>query len=83
MKVDGVFIEIGSEPNASLPMTLGLELTEKGYIVVQGDQSTSIPGIWAAGDVTTNSNGFQQVITACGEGAVAANSAYCYIKKMC
>ena len=83
LKVDGVFIEIGSEPNATLPMTLGLELTEKGYIIVKQDQSTSTEGIWAAGDITTNSNGFQQVITACAEGAVAANSAYCYLKKRC
>ncbi len=81
--LDGLFIEIGSEPNADLPMKLGLELTEKGYIVTKNDQSTSIEGIWAAGDITTNSNGFQQVITACAEGAVAANSAYCYIKSKC
>lgn len=81
LAVDGLFIEIGSEPNADLPIKLGVELDEKHYIVVKEDQSTSMEGIWAAGDATTNSNKLQQVVTAVGEGAVAANSIYCYIKK--
>jgi thioredoxin reductase len=37
-------------------------------------------GIWAAGDCTTNSNKLQQVVTAVGEGAIAANSVYQYLK---
>jgi thioredoxin reductase (NADPH) len=81
LDVDGLFIEIGSEPNADLPIKLGVELDEKHYIVVKDDQSTSMEGIWAAGDATTNSNKLQQVVTAVGEGAVAANSIYCYLKK--
>lgn len=80
LDIDGLFIEIGSEPNIDLPIKLGLELDEKHYIKVGLDQSTSMEGIWAAGDCTTNSNKFQQVVTAVGEGGVAANSAYCYIK---
>lgn len=79
--LDGLFIEIGSEPNATLPLQLGLDLDEKQYIKVDGKQSTSIEGIWAAGDCTTNSNMFQQVVTAVGEGAIAANSIYCYLKE--
>jgi thioredoxin reductase (NADPH) len=78
---DGLFIEIGSEPNATLPLQLGLDLDEKQYIKVDQRQATSIEGIWAAGDCTTNSNRFQQVVTAVGEGAVAANSVYCYLKE--
>lgn len=81
LDVDGLFIEIGSEPNADLPIKLGVDLDEKHYIVVKDDQSTSMEGIWAAGDATTNSNKLQQVVTAVGEGAVAANSVYCYLKK--
>lgn len=81
LNIDGLFIEIGSEPNATLPMKLGLELDEKQYIKVDEKQATSIPGIWAAGDCTTNSNKFQQVVTAVGEGGVAANSAYCFLKE--
>jgi len=81
LDLNGLFIEIGSEPNATLPMQLGLNLDEKHYIKVDERQSTSIDGIWAAGDCTTNSNGFQQVVTAVGEGGVAANSIYCYLKE--
>ncbi len=80
LELDGLFIEIGSEPNVILPVKLGIELDEKHYVVVDEKQATSTEGIWAAGDCTTNSNKFQQVVTAVGEGAVAANSVYCYLK---
>jgi thioredoxin reductase (NADPH) len=77
--VDGVFVEIGSEPNKNLVQKLGLETDKKGYIEVDEAQRTSIEGIWAAGDCTTASNGFRQVVTAVGEGGVAANSIYQYL----
>ncbi len=80
LKVDGLFIEIGSEPNGDLPLKLGLKTDEVGYIKTKEDQSTNIEGIWAAGDMTTNSNRFQQVVTAVAEGAIAANSVYQYLK---
>jgi thioredoxin reductase (NADPH) len=80
LPVDGVFVEIGSEPNQDLPRKMGLE-TEKGYIVVDQAQKTSIEGIWAAGDCTTNSNGFRQVITAASEGGIAANDIYKTLRK--
>jgi thioredoxin reductase (NADPH) len=72
MKIDGLFIEIGSIPDTTLPKQLDLKLNEKGYIKVQNNQKTSKNGVWAAGDITTASNGFAQIVTACGEGAVAA-----------
>ena len=81
LDVDGVFVEIGSEPNIVLPMKLGLELDERQYIKVQKDQSTNIEGIWAAGDCTTASNDFRQVVTAVAEGAIAANSIYVYLRE--
>lgn len=68
---DGIFIEIGSMPDAKLFKDLGVELDEKGYIQVSADQSTNVEGVFAAGDITTGSNGFRQIITACSEGAVA------------
>jgi thioredoxin reductase (NADPH) len=82
LDIDGLFIEIGSEPNAGLPNKLGVALDKENYIVVKDDQSTSIEGVWAAGDATTNSNKLQQVATAVGEGAVAANSVYSYLKNV-
>ena len=49
--------------------------------MVSEDQSTSLEGIWAAGDCTNSSNKFSQVVTAASEGAIAANSIFAFIKK--
>jgi thioredoxin reductase (NADPH) len=82
LNVDGLFIEIGSEPNKSLPVKLGVKLDEQGYVEVKQDQSTSIEGIWAAGDGTTGSNKFRQVVTSASEGSIAANSILEYLKNI-
>jgi len=81
LNVDGAFVEIGSEPNIDLANKLGLELDEKGYIKVSNEQSTNMAGVWAAGDCTDASNGFNQVVTAASEGAIASNSIFSYLKK--
>jgi len=76
IKVDGVFIEIGSEPNAE--MIDFIEKNEYGEIMVDCKNRTSYPGIFAAGDVT---NVFaKQIIVACGEGAKASISSFEYLK---
>lgn len=80
LMVDGLFIEIGSEPDLDFFNSLGLDVNDKGYIKVNLDQSTNVEGIWAAGDVTTGSNNFRQIITACAEGAVAAESIFKYLQ---
>lgn len=82
IKVDGVFIEIGQTPQTVLFKALGLKLTDKDLVVVDGAQKTSVKGVWAAGDITTNSNGLRQIVTAAGEGAVAAVDIFTEIKKM-
>ncbi len=82
LPVDGVFIDIGMEPQTELLKPLGVELTERGYVVVREDQSTNVPGLYAAGDVTTACNGVHQIITAAAQGTVAALSAYDYIKAL-
>ena len=81
LNIDGLFIEVGSEPNKDLPLKIGVTTDEKGYLVVDQAQRTNIEGIWAAGDCTTNSNGFRQVVTAVSEGAIAANDIYQYLQK--
>ena len=78
----GVFVEIGGQPLSSLLLPLGVELDEDGYVKVNERMETNIPGIFAAGDLTTKSLILQQVITACAGGAVAANSAFEYLKKV-
>ena len=72
--VDGIFVEIGSVPNIELAEKLKVKTNSEGYIVVDKKQRTSVAGVFAAGDITDNP--LKQIVTACGEGAVAANSAY-------
>lgn len=79
--VDGVFVEVGSDPNTKLAKDLGVECDEDGYIRIEPDGRTNIKGVWAAGDITTGSNKFKQIITAASEGAIAANSIQMYLKK--
>lgn len=76
LDVTGLFIEIGSMPNAELAHDVGVRLDEKGAIDVDKSMRTNIDGIFAAGDVTNGSSGFMQYIIAAAEGARAAASAY-------
>ncbi|PIU79466.1 MAG: hypothetical protein COZ28_02540 [Candidatus Moranbacteria bacterium CG_4_10_14_3_um_filter_44_15] len=76
LEVQGVFIEIGSEPGVELAKQVGVNVDEQGFIIVNPDQSTNVLGIWAAGDATNGSNKLRQIVTAAAEGAVAAGSVY-------
>lgn len=76
LDVDGIFIEIGSTPSEFLINRLGILTDDQGYVVVDNNQKTNIANIWAAGDITTNSGKFKQVVTAAAEGAVAVYSIY-------
>jgi len=80
--VSGVFIEIGSTPGVEIAKGLGVEVDENEYIIVKGDQSTNISGIFAAGDVTTGSNKLRQLITSVSEGSIAASSVYQKMKEL-
>lgn len=73
---DGVFIYIGYEPDTYF-IRNQIKLDEVGFIITERDLSTSEEGIFASGDCRRKS--LYQVITACGDGAVAADSAYKYI----
>ena len=77
LKADGVFVEMGVQPNTDLALALGLEMTPGGYVKVNRlNQETSMPGVFAAGDLT---GGRLQVATAVGTGASAAISALQYL----
>lgn len=81
LKLDGIFMEIGSTPNIFLTKELGVSLDNQGYIVVDSAQKTNVKGVWAAGDVTTGSNKLRQIIAAAAEGAIAVNDIFNYLKK--
>lgn len=80
MDVQGVFIEVGTTPGVAVAQNLGVALDEQSYIIVDQTQATNVEMVYAAGDVTTGSNKFRQIITAVAEGAVAAGSAYRKLK---
>ena len=75
---DAVFIFTGTVPQTSLVSgSLIAKTDEAGYIITDGRMATSIPGLFAAGDVRASP--FRQVITAAADGAVAAHCAATYI----
>lgn len=76
LAVEGVFLEIGLMPN-SLPVQGLVPLNEAGEIAVNRDQSTAVPGFFAAGDVTDEPE--KQIVIAAGAGARAALSAHRYL----
>ena len=76
--VDGMFVEIGFDPDRTFPEQLGIELDEKGYMKVDNGMRTNVPGVFAAGDATSHFGRFKQDITAAALGAVAATSSYEY-----
>ncbi|MFA6382956.1 MAG: FAD-dependent oxidoreductase [Parcubacteria group bacterium] len=80
LSVQGVFIEVGTTPGVAVAQSLGVALDEQSYIIVDQTQATNIENVYAAGDVTTGSNKFRQIITAVAEGAVAAGSLYRKLK---
>jgi len=74
--LEGVFIQIGLVPNTDW-LKGTVELSKHGEIIVDAKGQTSVPGVFAAGDVTTVP--FKQIIIAAGEGAKAALSAFDYL----
>ena len=76
---DGVFIYIGNIPNSSMVKGL-VELDENGFIITDNLMRTSVPGIFAAGDVRNTT--FRQLATAVGDGAIAANTAEKYLGEL-
>jgi len=79
IKVDGIFIEIGSTPLAEFTKNLNLKMDDEKFIHVDDNMKTSVDGVYAAGDV---SNGkLKQVIVSSSQGAIAAKSAYDWLNK--
>jgi thioredoxin reductase (NADPH) len=77
MKVDGIFVFIGNDPNTKL-FVGQLEL-EGGYLVTDRSHKTNVEGVWAAGDVQAKA--LRQVATAVGDGACAAHWINKYVEE--
>lgn len=75
-KLDGLFLAIGSTPNTAI-FKNALKLDKNGYILLEKDQETSIPGVYAIGDIVDPV--YKQAVSAAGDGAKAAMQASQYI----
>ncbi|HKI81348.1 MAG TPA: FAD-dependent oxidoreductase [Pseudodesulfovibrio sp.] len=69
----GVFMAIGQNAATELAKSMGVKLNADGYVEAGPDMRTSVPRVYVAGDLT---GGLQQIVTAIGEGSVAAMSAF-------
>ena len=77
--LEGIFVQIGLLPNSDF-VKGALELSSRGEIVVDAKGATSLPGVFAAGDVTTTP--YKQIVIAMGEGSKAALSAFDHLIRM-
>lgn len=77
LELDGLFISIGRDPATKL-FADQLELDRNGYIVAGESTETSVPGVFAVGDVRTKA--VRQIVTAAADGAVAAHYVEEYLK---
>lgn len=77
-KTDGIFIFIGHDPNSKF---LGdfVKTDENGYVLAEKEQKTSVPGVFAAGEIRLGA--VKQLVTACGEGCAAALQAQAYLEE--
>lgn len=77
--VSGVFVFVGLEPNTAFVRD-AVELDSSGHVVVDAQLRTSVPGIYAAGDIRQHSAG--QVVSAAGDGATAATFAARHLRSV-
>ena len=76
-KSDGVFIFIGHDQNTAFVKAF-VDLDEKGYVKTTGKLQTSVPGVFAAGEIRAGA--VQQLVSCCGEGCEAALAAQAYLE---
>ena len=80
LEVQGVFVLIGVTPNNAILPLEALKADKNGFIPVDNETRTCIPGVMAAGDICKKN--VRQIINACGEGAVAVLTAEAYLQSL-
>lgn len=78
IRVEGVFVHVGVVPANELAKKIGVKTTPNGYVIVDEKQRTNIDGVFAAGDITGMPH---LVVVAAAQGAIAATSAYEYLRE--
>lgn len=76
LPAEWIFVAVGTHPNTEVVDALNPQKDQEWCLIVDKRQQTSIPGLYAAGDVTTNSNKFKQTIMSAAEWCLAANSVH-------
>lgn len=79
LPLDGLFIFIGFEPVGDF-LPDGIDKDPQGFIITDTEMRTSLPGVFAAGDIRSKS--CRQVTTAVGDGATAATAAFTYLEQL-
>lgn len=77
--IDGVFVYIGMVPLSEPFKSLGI-IDEEGYIPTNENMETKVPGVFAAGDIRVKD--LRQIVTATGDGSIAAETAQAYIEQL-
>ncbi|MFA5896620.1 MAG: FAD-dependent oxidoreductase [Thermoplasmata archaeon] len=80
LDVDAIIINIGFEPKITPLPKWGIALEGERLIKVKMDMSTSVPGIYACGDIVSYPGKDKRIVTACGEAVTAVMSVYKYLK---
>lgn len=79
IKVEGTFVALGSDPESTLARSIDVKTNERREIIVDAKQATNVAGVFAAGDVVES---MKQIAVAVGHGAIAADSAYSYVRRI-
>jgi len=79
LAVNGVFVQVGEDPNSRIAKDAGIAVNEDDYIITDARQRTNLEGVYAGGDVTNHP--IKQVGTAVGQGITAALEAYGFIRR--
>lgn len=80
LEIDSVLINIGFEPRITPLPKWGIALEGERLIKVKADMSTSVPGVYACGDIVSYPGKDKRIVTACGEAVTAVMSVYKYLK---